>query len=400
MGQVIAPAPSKWEKLKGAVSNPINSLGAVYQKYKNDLENKASFKKDPWTAIRNNFVLPAEASELSADEIKQQSGGPWKTPGYQAVPQKPKDINSNSGGSGSGSGSNSKLIKAIGRGWEDAGDVLGDTRKSLDSSKNYISNLGKVRDKYISSLDNYKKRTEDAVAGNKTLIEKNQKKDLDSLAGDTRKSMDNTNVMLGVKGASGGSASKQAARAIAQSAGKSRAGVLTAYGDENSKQNQSLQNAIEEYNTKRAQSYEWEKTARKEAEDEFKEKEAALKRLKSKASKWEQADIEAESDKNLNSFMGSLGQIMMEAKTFRDNLANKYSEYGGLADELDVASVNIDAPAELETPEFNENIDLNDPNNAEDWYNPDKTGKRIIKDYDALGNPIYEDEVVGTESAV
>ncbi len=158
-------------------------------------------------------------------------------------PARPADINAKA--SGGGSSADSRVINAIGRGWNDSGDVLNDTRSSLNSSKNYINNLGKVRDQYLNSIENYKNKTNDAISGNKTLIEQNQKKDLDVLAGDTRKSMDNTNVMLGVKGASGGSASRAAARAIASSAGKSRAGVLTNYGDETSKQNQASKNNAE-----------------------------------------------------------------------------------------------------------------------------------------------------------
>lgn len=333
-------------------------------------------------------------SVLGANDKKDNSYN--ISSGAMHGPERPADLNSPA--KSSGSSSNQKVLDSIGKGWGDAGDSIGSVKKSLESSKNYISNLGKVRDKYLTSLDGYKKKTDDAITGNKTLIEKNQGKDLDSLAQDTRKSMDNTNVMLGVKGASGGSASRQASRAIASKAGKERAGVLTAYGDETSKQNQASVNAMEEYTTKRTQAYEWEKTAREQAVDEYNEQKRALDRLKKKSSDWEKEDLEAESDKNLSKLLSSLGSIQNSARAFRDNLAAKYTEYGGLADELDVASVYVDAPAELDTPEFDENIDLNDPNNAEDWYNPQKQGKKVIKSYDALGNPIYEeDEEVVTE---
>ncbi len=121
--------------------------------------------------------------------------------------------------------------------------------------------------------------------------------------------------------------------------------------------------------------------------------------MKNKASGWKEADIAAASDKNLNSFMGSLNAIQQEAKNFRDDLAAKMTEYGGLSDALDVAAVGVDAPAELDTPTFNENIDLTDPNNAEDWYDPNKIGTRVLKGYDAMGNPIYED-VAPTDAPV
>lgn len=307
----------------------------------------------------------------------------------------PSSINSPSKTTPSGSGastSNDKVIKAIGRGWDDTGDVFNATSKSLGSSKNYIDNIGKVTDAYKKSLGNYKTKTDEAVAGNKKLIEQNQKKDLDTLAGDTRKSIDNTNVMLGVKGASGGSASRAASRAISESAGKERAKTLTARGDQMSAQNLAAKNAEEDYNTKLSQADEWESTSRKQALDEFHSQEEALKRLKDKKSGWKDADIKAESDKNLSSLLASLNNIQTQSGNFRANLAAKITEYGGFADQLDTAAVGIDAPAELDTPKFSENIDLTDPNSATDFYDPNNTGKiqPKIVGYDALGNPIYD----------
>ncbi|HBI17145.1 MAG TPA: hypothetical protein DDY52_03280 [Candidatus Moranbacteria bacterium] len=295
---------------------------------------------------------------------------------------------------GGSSGGNSSIISAIGKGWDDANDEIGATEKSLGTSKKYISNLGKIKDKYISALDNYKNRTESAIAGNKTLIERNQKESLDDLAGDTRKSVDNTNVMLGIKGASGGSASRMAAKAIAGSAGRERSKVLTNYGDQISEQNQNLRHAGEEYKTKRDQAYQWQEDATKEAVETFKEQEEALKRLKNKRGDWKKEDVKAESDKNLQKLMATLSNINISAKNFRTELAAKYTEYGGAADELEVASVDIDSPASLETPNFSEEIDLENPENAEDWYNPENTNKkRVIKRYDPItGEPIYEDE--------
>jgi hypothetical protein len=242
-------------------------------------------------------------------------------------------------------------------------------------------------------LDNYKKRTNDAIAGNKELIQKNQKGALDDLAGDIRQNVDNTNIMLGIKGASGGSASKMASRAISKSAGKQRAGLLRGFGDQISEQNQNSTKAGEEYNTLLTQADEWEKEALKQAWDDYNEQKKALDRIKKKKGGWEDEDIEAQSTDNLSGFFESIATIKNSANAFRANLDAKMQEFGGNADALNVASIDINAPAELDTPEFNESIDLENPENAEDWYNPENTNKkRVVKGYDALGNPIYEDE--------
>ena len=323
--------------------------------------------------------------------VKAVGGQGYEKPiGPENKPPSALDSPANSGGSGSGSGS-SDVIKAIGKGWDDADDELGSAKKSLKSAKTYVSNLGKVRDKYIESAQKYKGKVDEAIAGNKKLIEQNQKKELDLLAGDTRKSIDNTNVMLGVKGASGGSASRAAARAIAQSAGRERSKILTSRGDEMSYQNLESKKAAEDLTTRIAQANAWEKSESKRALEEFNDYEDAIERLKNKKSGWKDEDIQAESDKNLSKFLSTIYDIKSKSKLFRDNIAAKAAEYGLSADELEIEAINVNAPAELDTPQFSENIDLTEEEQAEDWYDPQKQGKRVIKGYDAMGNPIYED---------
>jgi len=356
--------------------------------------------KTPTTGHDNLFYKNIVNSNAMKFPVEKRSSDQPKSliSVYNQATGKPADIGSSSksnSGSGSGSSSNdSKIIANIGKSWDDMGDSYKSTSKLLGSSKNYISNLGKVRDQYLKSLDAYKQKNEAAIAGNKTLIEQNQKKDLDSLAEDLRNKTASTNVMLGV--ASSGSAGRAAARALGKSVGKQRAGVLTNYGDEFSKQNQEAKQALEKYNIERAQAYEWEETARKQALDDYNEAKSALDRLSKKKSGWKDSDIKAMSDRNLNKLFGSLSEINARAKNFRDTLAAKYTEYGGRADELEVAAVDIAPPAELETPEFDENINFNEEE-GEDFFDPNKTGKRVIKGYDALGNPIYEDETAISE---
>lgn len=288
----------------------------------------------------------------------------------------------------------------IGKGWDDTDDEFSSAKSALSSSQKYISNLGKVKDQYLRSNDEFKRKTDEAISGNKTLIERNQKDELDDLAGDTRRSMDNTSVMLGVKGATGGSASKAASKALQRAAGKDRASILTARGDEMSYQKQEEQNAIEQYNLRREQAYKWEEDARKQAVLEYEADKKALDRLKKKAPDWKKADIDAESDNKLQGLLANLAGISARAKTFRDTLSAKMTEFGGSADELENAAVTVDAPAELMTPDFNENIDLTTTQEAEDFFDPNNTGKtRVIKGYDAFGNPIFEDEFAA-ETAV
>jgi hypothetical protein len=379
-------------KIQGATlgSTASKFAGALARKLEN---NKgavlgASDSKNN-TSVLNQGVSFKDASEY----INKQTGYTGNTG------PSPKELAAGGGGAQGDAdraekNRQAKIRESIGAGWDDADELIGSTGSALNSSKKYISGLGKVRDQYLVSAKNYLDKTKEAIDGNKKLIERNQKEALDDLAGDTRKSVDNTNIMLGIKGATGGSASKAAARAIAQSAGKTRASILTEQGDKMSGQNQAEKNATEEYNTRREQAYQWEKQMTEQAVLDFKTDMANLERLKSKKAGWKEDDLKAESDRNLSKFLQSIAEIQGRAKKFRDNLAARMSEFGGNVDALDAAAVTVDAPAELDTPDFSENIDLTTGQNAEDFFDPNNTGKqRVIKGYDAFGNPIYEDEL-------
>lgn len=395
------------EALRGVASATRGSaLGSIARKFANKIEsghNKGAFEiKVDREGV--NKLLGIKTANAGADPTKPGSpnfnfGEASKKSnletGYKGnAPQ----IDKPSTG-GSGTGKNSEVSKIIGAGWDDTGDVISSTGKALQTSKNFISNLGKVKDQYLRANDKYKADTDTAIEGNKTLIEKNQREELDDLAHDTRKSVDNTNVMLGIKGASGGSAAKAASRAISEMAGKKRAEMLTMRGDEMSGQIQEQENAKAEYELRRQKAYDWEKTAREQAIIEWASDSEALSRLKKNTGKWKDQDIKAESSRNLEKLLNNLAEISGRAKAFRENLAAKMAEFGGSADELESAAINVDAPAELMTPDFNENIDLNNPETGEDFFDPKKVGKRVIKGYDSLGNPIYEDELALANAA-
>ena len=368
-----------------------SGLSAAAEKYKRDLEKGKNTPGGMYGNKNVPTVLGASTENNSAATGAGKTDLPFYGPDKSLAPTLPTV---SAQGSGSEDNRKAKIAENIGKSWDDTGDSVKSTGKELDSEGKYISNLGKVRDKYLEANDKYKQKTDEAIAGNKTLIEKNQQGELDDLAGDLRKNVKNTQIMLGVKGASGGSASRAAASALGSAAGKDRASILTTRGNEMSEQNQAAADAIEQYNLRRKQAYDWEEEARKQAITDYEADRKALDRLKKNSDKWKQEDLDAESNSRLQDLLPSLATISARAKTFRDTLAAKMTEFGGSADELENASVSVNAPSELNTPDFNENIDLttSDPN-AEDFYDPNNTGKRVIKGYDAFGNPIYADEL-------
>jgi hypothetical protein len=351
-------------------------------------------------AMTGGGIIPKVYASGSSNDNQNTPAPTQGITNYGAVgPAAPARLGQGSGDAGrAASAGSAAAAKIIGAGWDDANDVLSDTKQTLKSTGNVISGLGKVRDQYLKANDEHKSKTDLAIAGNKTLIEKNQNKELDTLGEGVRESAKDASLILGVKNATGGSATRSASRAIAKKAGKERAGILKTRGDEFSAQKQAEQNALEEYNLRREQAYDWEKQAKEQAFVELKAGLAAAKKMESKIGTYKAKDIEAESDKYLQRFLGTLAQIAANGKAIRENAFARMQEFGGSVDELQNLSISTDAPSELDTPDFSEDINLEDPNNAEDFFDPlNKNKQRVVVGVDALGNPIYEDELAASE---
>lgn len=280
-------------------------------------------------------------------------------------------------------------IAALTSNWDDTDDSIGDTEKELESfGKGIKSGLTKARDAYLNSSKLKLDKTGEAIKGNRELITKNQTGDLKDLAEDVRKSVFNTNISLG--SAAGSSASEAAAKAISRAAAKNRSETLKNYGDQISQQNQNESNAWEEYNTQRSSIYDWEERNRNQLMEEYERERETLKRLKDKVPDWKKEDIENLQDKNLTKLISGMQSIFSMARGYRDTLNQMLTEMYGSADELKNSTIDIDAPAELNTPEFDENLEavdtgLEDDENSESFYNPNTKNKRR-NGTDILGN--------------
>lgn len=314
-----------------------------------------------------------------------------------------------SSGGGSSSGKSSSQIAeeerrkaqkaSILSNWDDFGD-------QIKNAKGYVNKLGNndittVANRYRLASDDRKRREEEAVEGNRTLIDKNQRKDLSSLAGQTMREMNNTNNMLGVLGASRGSASQLANKALGEQAGQKRADILTGYGDQQSEQTQSLAQARESYKLSQDYINNWEKEQKKVAMDELNDALKDLEDLKKKGGKWRDEDVKSEGTQRFQQAIQRINEITNRALSFREQIISSAQQMGMSADELEAGNIDITTPAELKTPEFNPNIDFATEAQGEDYYNPNKTGERkVLLDKngqpvkDAFGNVVYEDELV------
>jgi len=190
-------------------------------------------------------------------------------------------------------------------------------------------------------------------------------------------------------GASNSSASGAAAKALSKSAGKDRKTVLEGYGDQISGQKQEEQNAIDYYNLQRKNAYEWEERQKKIAQEEYELNKKVLSKLKDKLPDWKQDDLEDENDENLSNFMEQLAGISAQSRAFRDTLNSWLTEMGSSTMELESANIDIDAPAELDTPEFTDELDIDGGEEEEDFYNPNiKDKKKEGSENDILSNPL------------
>lgn len=286
---------------------------------------------------------------------------------------------------------NQSLANQIGRGW---GDVSTKGASSaLKSLSGDMGMLSKARDAYLKAAEARKIAKEGAITGNKELIDRYQTRDLRNLGGQLRSKVLNTNMALGAAGS--GSAGLAAARALARENAVNRSNVLTEYGDEMSRQNQQQEMIEPEFQSERKKAYEWEERNKRTLIENYNIQKKALDRLKSKVPDWKREDLENENANNLNSLLSGLASIESNARSFRDNLYNTYYGMQDEATNMGTENLGIQAPAELQTPEFSPEIDMSglEEGNYEtgDYYRPTgklkkKTGKSIFE------NPLIFEE--------
>ena len=333
------------------------------------------------------------------DNSQDNSGSQqYSTPAGPAKPTTYNDIKSSgSAQSNIQSAAAKKAIEALTGSWDDTGGSIKDVGKSLDAFGNAISSsLGKAKDAYVGAAQNTLDKTNTAIAGNKQLIGKNQTKDLTNLADQLRTSIFGANQKLGLMGAGNSSATGATSKALQTSAGKNRQTTLTQYGDQISKENQNSQTAIDTFNEQKKQAEDWEERNKQQLIDEYNQEKDILDSLKKKVPDWKKKDVDSASANNLNKLISGLQSIDSQAKGYRDTLNQMLTEMYGNADALDSSAVTIKPPAELNTPDFSDQLNLPvDQNqtdeNASSFVNPNVTNKKMMG-YDILGNPYYVDE--------
>lgn len=346
----------------------------------------------------NNIAKPNLVAQPKVDQPK----APYTYSGYQPVnnsaPVNYNDIKSSGAASNNvASAAQKKAIAAITGSWDDTIGSIRDTGKALEKFKGSIgSNLGKARDAYVGAAQNTLDKTNTAIAGNKQLINKNQTKDLTNLADQLRTSIFGANQRLGLMGAGNSSATGAASKALQKSAGKNRQTTLQQYGDQTSTENQNANTALENFNTRKTQTGDWVNRNTQQLMDEYNQEKDILDDLKSKVPSWKQKDIDTMSTGNLSKLVSGLQNIYSAAHGYMDTLYQLVSDQYGQVDALNNAAIPITPPAELNTPDFTDQLNIpTDPNatdpNATSFTNPNVTGKKRMG-YDILGNPYYVDE--------
>ncbi len=301
------------------------------------------------------------------------------------------------------SNKSSKLLDMIGAGWKDSSSTLKDAKGYLASMKSDIGKIPTLRDKYKEAAKGYLEKTKEAIAGNKQLIQSNQKESLEKVADDVKKNIFGTNINLGVLGASNSSAARRFAKVLGKKAGQERKEKLEGYGTQTAEQNQAERDETDRYTLRIQKADEWHDTQLKAAKEEYKRYESAISKLSKNADKWEQEDLKAESDANLNKFLGKVAEISGKVATLKQNITIAAQEQGINIDEIQAAEIDVNAPAELQVPDYTEEWNLDGlSDGAQDWLDDSDPNNQNNKDrkivgYDIFGKPIYSEETTATE---
>ena len=325
-------------------------------------------------------------------KVESWNDGSSNDDGIQEAPRDLGSIFSGSGGGGqSEAEAKREARKRIGSGWDEADDSLGSAGSWLKKMQKDIKKLPKVRERYDKAAQGYLARTKEAIQGNRDLISNEQDRDMKKIAKDTRGDIFGTNLQLGTLGASNSSAARMAGKAIAREAGRGRKEILEYRGTQQAEQDQAEKNAVDQYKLRIQQSKEWEERELDAAEEEYESMKEALDKLKGRKSRWREEDIEAMEDRNLQKLFSKVNDIVGQVAGYRSKLDEAMYGLGFSAEEIEAASIEVNPPAELLVPDFTDELTFEPEEEAEDFYNPKKKGKKE-GEKDIFGNTLDEEE--------
>lgn len=310
------------------------------------------------------------------------------------------------GGSGSGSGSggsSSGVLKLIGADWEDAGDEISRIKGDVESYASELDGrLGKLRDSYLSAIDERKRQDDAAIGGQRTLVEKDRDTELYDLADQAQRGFFKQNLRYGTTGGANSSAVGMAQKGIQRMVEKERRSILDQVGVLFAELNQKSEEVRLTAERDRENAYAWEKQMKDEAVQEYNDSIKALKRLNDKKGSWKQKDIEGQTEERLGKLLNNLAEIEIAAKTRRNAIHQSERDIDSAIKDLRMKAALTFAPAELDAEKIDPNSKIEVGANEEDFFNPDQTGKRISKVKNILDELDKEDaaDMTGTGEAL
>lgn len=282
------------------------------------------------------------------------------------------------GGSGGGTTREQKeRAKLIGAGWDDMEDELSNTTKMVSEYAGELDGrLGNLRKSYLSAIDESERQDNEAIGGQRTLVDKERNTELGKVAADARKGFFQANTLYG--GPKGSSAGMMAQKGVQGMAEKSRKQVLDEVGVMLSELGQKEQEVKITAERQRSDVYDMEKQLKEEAMAEFNDSMKALKRLKEKKSGWKQKDLDSQSDSYLAKLANSIATISAQAKARRNQIHAAEYEIGNQIKDLRQKAALTFAPPELEADKIDLGEAINPGQSEEDFFNPNADERKRI----------------------
>lgn len=300
------------------------------------------------------------------DKQKDETGGTDPAePGYD-------------GGSGGGTTREQReRAKLIGAGWDDMEDELSNTQSMVSTYAGELSDrLGNLRKSYLGAIDESERQDNEAIGGQKTLVDKSRNEELGKVAADARKGFFQANTRYG--GPKSSSAGAMAQKGVQGMAEKSRKQVLDEVGVMLSELGQKEQEVKVTATRQRQDVYDMEKQLKDEAMAEFNDSMKALKRLSEKKKGWKQKDLDSQSDTYLAKLANSIATISAQAKARRDQIHAAENEINTQIKDLRQKAALTFAPPELEADKIDLGEAINPGQSEEDFFNPDATERKRI----------------------
>ena len=288
-----------------------------------------------------------------------------------------------------------KFRRNLGKAYGSFEDTLREKSSFLTDEENRLTQgINDLFSSYKDTASKEQKGNLSEISDQRKEAEEEQRKSLRELAENTRKSFVAGNANLGRMGASDSSAAGMYSLGLTGEANQNRRTLLekakTLFTDIDAAEKR----VKETHDLELATMDTWIKNNIQQIKDDFAENRKGILDLMENSDEYEQSDLEAMDQQNLNKAYASMQDLEGRAKSWRAMLGQWRDDTTAKMTSMKQALIDKGkfTPQELKMDEIDDTLKYDANTDYEDFYNPKvKNKKKLV--YDFLNNPLTEEEL-------